>query len=99
MRGLFLALLALAAASPALAQDDQRPPPNPQMQAERAHFHEVCSADIARFCPDASQDRQARRACMTANQAAFSQPCQDALNAMDARRAARRAEHEQHDPQ
>ena len=99
MRRLTLALLALAAATPALAQDDQRPPPSPQMQAERAHFHEMCSADIERFCPDVAQDRRARHACMIANAVKFSKPCQDALNEMEARRAARQGDHEHRDPQ
>ncbi len=99
MRRLTLALLALAASTPAIAQDDQRPAPSPQMQAERAHFHEVCSADIERFCPDAAQDRRARHECMLANQARFAKPCQDALSEMEARRAARRADHGQRDPQ
>jgi hypothetical protein len=99
MRRLTLALLALAAATPAFAQDDQRPPPSPQMQAERAHFREVCTADIGHFCPDASGDRRARHECMVANQSKFSKPCQDALGEMEASRAARRADHAPHDPQ
>ncbi len=99
MRQLTLALLALAVAGPALAQDDQGWRPSPQMQAERAHYREVCNADIAHFCPDASQDRRARRQCMVDNRTKFSKPCQDALAEMEAHRAARRAEHDQRDPQ
>ncbi|MHB8286255.1 MAG: hypothetical protein ACYDD1_16480 [Caulobacteraceae bacterium] len=99
MRRLTFILLALAAATPAFAQDDQRPPPNPQMQAERAHFREVCSPDIEHFCADAGQDRHARHECMMANQAKFSKPCQDALSEMEARRAAHQGDHPQHDHQ
>ncbi len=96
---LALALTALAAATPALAQDDQGWRANPQMQAERAHYREVCSADLEHFCPDASQDRRARHQCMVANQAKFSKPCQDALAKMEAHRAARRSEHDSQTPQ
>jgi hypothetical protein len=99
MRRLTLALWALAAAGPALAQDDQGWKPSPQMQAQRAHLREVCSADMERICPDAAQDRRARRQCMVDNRARFSKPCQDALAEMDAHRAARRAEHDQSNPQ
>lgn len=102
MRQLTLALLALAAAAPAFAQDEQRPSPSPQRQAERAHIQDVCSADLEHFCPDASQDRRARRECMVANQSKFAKPCQDALSEMEARRAARQGDHERHaaqDPQ
>lgn len=83
----------LLTALPAAAQTAPPSPNNSGREAARgrfAHVREVCQADFQQYCASAGQERGARRECIRANAAKFSQPCRDALAEMRAWRQSHR---------
>jgi hypothetical protein len=81
---------AVAPVAPVAAKADQRSEPSAEEKAVRAKFRAACSADIAKFCPEATpaadatpdQVKAARgktRVCLTTNAANVSADCKTAM--------------------
>jgi len=89
LAGLFLAGAAHAQPAAPAQSTDQAPAAGEHRRGGgMGEMREACAADMKTFCGDAGQDRAARRQCMTAHQAQFSQGCQDATAKMRAWREA-----------
>jgi phosphate-selective porin len=78
-----------------------RTEPSPEEKAVRAKFRSACSADIAKFCPDATSSKEATsdemkaqrtkmRACLTSHVADVTPDCKTAMADRDAAAAARK---------
>ena len=61
----------------------------PQMRQARMQMRQVCKPDMDRLCPGGQEtDKSARRECVKAHRAGFSQPCTDAMMQMRSLRKA-----------